>query len=76
MFDFCFLRRYGLDMKTKVFKRLRGRPRIDVESTVTEVIHMRVGGSLLSQINKEWHRRGLPTRVETVRALLMEALEK
>lgn len=53
--------------------RGRGRPRKDEETTAF-VIHTRVGGQMLDRLTSEWHRRGLSTRADTVRALLAEAL--
>lgn len=55
-------------------KQRVGRPRRFDDATQTEVIHMRVGGNMLAKINEAWRSRGLPTRVETVRAILADAL--
>jgi hypothetical protein len=61
-------------MKKATSPKKSGRPRRFDDAAQTEVIHMRVGGNMLARINDAWRSRGLPTRVETVRAIVAEAL--
>jgi hypothetical protein len=55
-------------------KHPQPRPKCQlVRGEAFTTIHMRVEPSILSWLNAEWHRRGLQTRVDAVRAILQEA---
>lgn len=54
----------------------RGRPRKAPDTQEGQVIHIRVGAATLKALNKEWRRRGVPSRAEVVRTILDEWARK
>lgn len=59
-------------MKTEPSTK-RGRPKIDDDDT--SIVHLRIGNKLLAKIDREWHKRQLANRSDTLRAILKEAFE-
>lgn len=48
----------------------RGRPRKLPDTQEGQVIHIRVGGFIMKALDKEWKRKGVPSRAEIVRGIL------
>ena len=53
----------------------RGRPRKHDGEPSYLVIHLRIGQTLRQWIDVEWHRRGLETRADALRAILQESMQ-
>lgn len=58
--------------------RLTVQPARPIHQSVDKITNLNLAltEKMLGKIDREWHRRRLPSRSATIRALLAEALEK